>query len=548
MVRKELCGAEKSVLFKAESNLKLACHSGGIFKRALAFAAALLISVFSFAQEQNSIDSEKSEESVQNAVYKIAAVNYDAQGITKESALKRNIKIEEGKIFENRETLEAYILDIKQKMINARLFETAEIEYALAEESDEDGEIPVTINVTTVDSRHFLLLPYPKYDSNEGFEVKIKFKDANFFGTMSEMEADTFFRFEQKDGQESDFVLGGSFGYDLPFTLGKVEASWNNDFSLEYAFVRSEPEWDLKSGFTFILPFDIFSLRLDIAQGSTRELDYEEFGDDIYFTEWAKFSVPITLMPLGGFGDLVLSPALEFLYNWDKDGISIENEDLVSPKLTVSTELSAGRVDWQGNFRKGFLASLTPCLAYNFQLNEFQPGVEAQAKVFFAWKQAALASRLMIFAQRDSYRQYGEFLRGVPDDQYFSSQTGMGDMRACKSEAAIIFNIDFPIRLFSTQFKKNWLKNFNFEVQLSPFIDIALTQNRSTGKTFSPKDGFYTCGIEMLFFPEKWKSVQLRASIGFDMGRILFKNALDTSWRDENTSIKEISLGVGLFY
>lgn len=548
MGQKELCDAINLCLSKEKLKFKLAYNFSAYMKRALILTAALLFSAISFAQEQIPQEQARQEESAKKEIYRIAAVNYNAQGITKESALERNIKIEEGKVFESRAALEAYILDIKQKLINARLFETIEVSYALGKQEDEEGALPVSINVETVDSKHMLVLPYPMYDSNEGVELKVKFTDNNFFGTMSEMVAGLRFLFEQKEKQKNDYVLGGNLEYDFPFSIGKVEASWNNDLAFEYAFVRKEAEWNLQTGLTLIMPFDIFSLRLDITQGSTRELEYKEFGDDIYFTEYAKFSVPITLMPLGNFGDLVLAPAIEFLYNWDMDGISIKNEDLLSPKLTFSTELSAGRVDWQGNFRQGFLASLAPNLSYNFQLNEFQPGVEAQATAFFAWKHAALNSRLTIFAQYNSYRRYGEFLRGVPDDQYFSSQTGMGDMYACKSAAAIILNIDVPIRLFVTQFKKGWLKNFNFEVQLSPFIDIALTQNRSTGRTFSPKDGFYTCGIEVLVFPEKWKSVQLRASIGFDMGRILFKNAVDTSWRDEKSSIKEISLGVGVFY
>ncbi|MDE5581017.1 MAG: hypothetical protein K2I95_06310 [Treponemataceae bacterium] len=541
-------GVEKSANFKAEPDLKFARHYNGNFKRAFVFAVALLFSAFSFAQETNSQGLENPEAFSRKEIYKIAAVNYAAQGITKESALARNVEIEEGKKFESREDLEAYILDIKQKLINARLFDMAEVEYTLTMDADEDGYIPVAINVVTVDSRHFLLLPYPKYDSNEGFELKIKFKDANFLGTMSEMEADTFFRFEQKDGQENDFVLGGNFGYDLPFTLGKIEASWNNDFSFEYAFVRGEPEWNFQSGFTFVLPFENIALRLDLTQGTTRDLDYKKFNDELFFTERAKFSVPIRLETIPGIGDIVYTPAAEIVYNWDLDGIDILDEDLVSPKLTFSHGISAGRVNWYGNFRKGFSAGIFQSAAYNFQLNEFQPGIELRAEAFFAWNRAALASRLTLFAEFDSYRRYGHLLRGIPDDQYFSPQTGMDDVYACKSASALILNLDVPIKIFSTRFEKGWLKNFNFEMQISPFVDIALTQNRSTGKTFSPKDGFYTCGIEMLFFPEKWKSVQLRASIGFDMGRILFKNAVDTSWRDENTSIKEISLGVGLFY
>lgn len=547
MGREELYSTLKLDSPKKKPNLKSAPHFRATLKRAL-ILAALLFSTPAFAQELDSPEAEEQAESVQKEIYKISDVAYNAQGLTRESALARNIKIEEGKILEGREALDSYILDIKQKLINSRLFDTLDVEYALGEEADDEGALPVSIKVETIDSKNLLILPYPTYDSNEGFELKIKFNDNNFFGTMSKIAASLRFLFERKENQKNDYVLGGKLEYDLPFSIGKMEASWNNNLSFDYAFVRKESEWDFKTGFTFILPFDFYSLRFDIAQGSTRELDYEEFGDDIYFTEYAKFSVPITLASFGSLGDLVLSPATEFLYNWDRDGINIKNEDLLSPELTVSTELSMGRVDWQGNFRKGFLASLTPSLTYNFQLNELQPGIETQTQAFFAWKQSALNSRLIIFAQRDSYRRYGEFLRGVPDDQYFSSQTGMGDIYACKSTAAIILNVDVPIRLFTTEFKKKWLRNFNFEVQLVPFIDIALAQNRSTGKTFSPKDGFYTCGIEMLVFPEKWKSIQLRASIGFDMSRILFKNAVDTSWRDKKSSTKEVSIVIGLFY
>lgn len=540
MSRKKSFGIVKKKLKSNPSR----CSCAG-FKRTLVFAASLLLVAVSSAHTQ----SERNEDFARKERYRIAAVKYDAQGVTKESALERNIQIEEGKKFEGRDALEAYILDTKQKLINARLFETAEIEYSLAGEADENGEIPVAISVATVDSRHFLLLPYPKYDSNEGFELKIKFKDANFLGTMSEMEADAFFRFEQKEGQEKDFVLGGNFGYDLPFTLGKVEASWNNDLSFEYAFVRREPEWNFQTGFTFMLPLENLALRLDLTQGITRDLDYEKFGDELFFTERAKFSVPILLDTAPKIGDVLYIPAVEIAYKWDSDGIDILNEDLVSPKLTFSHGIKTGRVNWHGNFRKGFETGIFQSVAYNFQLNELQPGMELRLAAFYAWKsRVALASRLTLFAEFNSYRRYGHLLRGIPDDQYFSLQTGMGDIYACKAAAAMILNLDVPIKLFSTRFEKGWLRNFNFEMQISPFVDIAFAQNRATGRAFSPRDGFYTCGVEILVFPEKWKSVQLRASAGFDMSRILFKNAVDTSWRDENASKKEFSIGIGLFY
>ena len=85
-------------------------------------------------------------------------------------------------------------------------------------------------------------------------------------------------------------------------------------------------------------------------------------------------------------------------------------------------------------------------------------------------------------------------------------------------------------------------------MQIVPFIDIALAANRMTGRVFDPRDGFYCAGIEVLLFPQKWKSVQIRASAGFDIGRLLLKDFIDTSWRDEKSSKKELTIGIGLFY
>ena len=84
-------------------------------------------------------------------------------------------------------------------------------------------------------------------------------------------------------------------------------------------------------------------------------------------------------------------------------------------------------------------------------------------------------------------------------------------------------------------------------MQLSPFIDFALANNKATGTSFSPKDGFYTAGLEMIVFPESWKSIQVRASVGFDVGSYLLKNQLNMNWRSD-VSPYEVSVGIGLHY
>ena len=224
---------------------------------------------------------------------------------------------------------------------------------------------------------------------------------------------------------------------------------------------------------------------------------------------------------------------------------------MISPKATFSHELSLGQVNWDGNFRRGFYASAGQSAAYNFKLNEFQPGVKITANIFAAWKQAGFNSRLTLFAEQNTYKRYGYLLRGVADDQYLAGVPHTPNGYAAKGAAAIVLNIDVPIKVFSTDWEKwgfNRLRSFNFEVQAAPFIDIALAANRATGRVFDPRDGFYCAGLEVLLFPQKWKSVQIRASAGFDIGRLLLKDFIDTSWRDEKSSKKELTIGIGLFY
>ncbi len=96
-----------------------------------------------------------------------------------------------------------------------------------------------------------------------------------------------------------------------------------------------------------------------------------------------------------------------------------------------------------------------------------------------------------------------------------------------------------PHKLFSV---------LNFELQASPFIDIALTRNRVANTIFKLQDGFYSGGIEVLIYPLKWKSFVVRTSLGFDLGKFFFEDKLNISWRDVSVSPYEIYFGLGLNY
>ena len=264
-------------------------------KTAAIFAAFFLASSLLFAQEESA--QEK---------FVIKSVQIEAKGGTKESALRKKITAKEGMEFESRAALDAFVVSEKQSLINSRLFESAEI---AVQESGEgaNGERLVDISVQTVDTGHLMLLPYYKYSSNDGHTVKVKLKDDNFMGLMSEFSADAFVQYEKKEGR-----------------------------------------------FSFALPFENFSLCLDLTQGFVRDADYKVFGDELYWVENAKAYAPIILERFNKIGNLVYTPAVEFDYKWNLDGINDIDEDLISPRLIFSHGLGLGKVNWIGNFRKGF--------------------------------------------------------------------------------------------------------------------------------------------------------------------------------------------------
>ena len=74
------------------------------------------------------------------------------------------------------------------------------------------------------------------------------------------------------------------------------------------------------------------------------------------------------------------------------------------------------------------------------------------------------------------------------------------------------------------------------------FIDMALYKP-STGKFIDiVKEGFYTAGGEIILYPNKMRSIQVRGSIGIDISSRIFKQ----EWRTKRGP--EIEVGIGLFY
>ena len=529
--------------------------------------------------------------------YKVTNIIYTIEGKTKEYALDRNLDINKHKVFATKDDFDVFLEDLKKRLDSNRIFKETSVE-ATFEDASEDGIIPVTLSISAKDTKNRIFLPYPKYKSDDGKfpsggSAYLKVKDYNFLGLMNTLTMALSVELEtENEGEPMDKTFGLSFDYDLPFSVDPFKLTWENDFSIDYTIGDSAPEYDITTGFDIKLPFDIFALDLELKQSVARNEDYIEYGDAIYFTEFEKFSIPITVGEIENWGKVTYSPFISATQYWDKDGISIDNESLRGLETKFGHTISSSRIDWNGNFRNGASVSVEQSYIYNSYNRALTPYYEGELKIFLASKYAGLAMRFLTFQNVQTYsnsgmtgKKIGDELRGIRDSQKFDNdywtdgeenEVYKASPYALKTPAALIFNFDFPIKVFTTDWMSlrekiitgffmpvfhtsddplimkpfKILKDLDFELQFSPFVDVGLTYNRATKKQYSLRDGFYAGGLEMLVYPAKFRSIVVRTSFGVDIGRKIFKNKLDldTDWRRTSTSTWEAYIGLGLHY
>jgi len=213
---------------------------------------------------------------------------------------------------------------------------------------------------------------------------------------------------------------------------------------------------------------------------------------------------------------------------------------------------------WQGKFNAngGFIVVKDDgdIVCYHFfDRNDFSPSIGFDAKFYYSHKlfndisfldrigiNTHLYAFTYIYSPGNNYfygEQIGIYLRGILDNSFF------GNLKPLYTTSqAIIFSLDIPYHLFTTNFKKFDIINFN--LQMSPFVDIALTHNRVTGTMFNAKEGYYCAGLEFLVYPLKWSSYTIRASIGFDIRNVLNSE----SFIDGLLKYNEIFIGIGHQY
>lgn len=479
--------------------------------------------------------------------YQIVDVQYDLDGRAKEYSLNKKLDIRRDTIFQTEEELKLYIDFVTQKVSDQRVLENTNVSYQLGA-LNEQGIIPVTLMIAADETWNILPVPYPKYNSNSGFSLKLKVKDYNFLGTMEPLNFDLEF-YQEDEGTTN--VLGLGIDFSIPFQLGVLDAQWNNDISAAYKFGDSKPFFSFSTGLDLAYAFKYVALQLEAEQSFDIDPSYKEAGDEFYATEYLKFSAPVTLLrTTGPLGNITFTPFTSLTYYWDANGI--KHPDLVGPTVGLGYSFSTGKVNWFGNFRKGFISSLSHSYDYNFDTTKWSTELAFNFQGFYFFNAIGITTRAKLFTHYDiahgrnaGSTNVAEWMRGVYDSTDYNE--GRADLAT-----GFIMNLDFPIRILVTDwmgwgkaiFKRDmpsWFSFFDFEMQIAPFVDIAL-HGADDYCLVHLYDGFYSAGLEVIVYPAKMRSIQVRASAGLDLGARLF----DQDWRTKRGL--EIEIGIGLHY
>jgi hypothetical protein len=498
-----------------------------------------------------------------NAVFFIRNIDFDISGPTffgysllfgysRAFAIQYHSEIKEGDEITGRDSFEKYIRDKTQLLINQRVIETARIEYTI-NPAEADGRYPVDLLIITRDTWNIIAVPYPKYDSNSGFSLTVKARDYNFFGTMNPLRLDIGYERDTDDEDTFNLVI------DSDTRFKALGLNWNLNFDHEFYFTFGDPLSYINStGVAVELPVEKTTLTFDVehyinVNKSNSDKYHDNYGryfEGVYNSVkfLASWELP-TGLNLGEYGELTYTPKIseEIVYSpstqWPLDNLHR------GPMTNLSHSIGFDKVDWIGNFRKGFDMYLNnsntlrpdesgkPVWNVNygftgighFIIND-SFGISARLK-FTQWFNK--------FPDRYS-SDAADVLRGIPD-------------KDVNADYMLSLNLDFPVRIVrfnpAQRYNKPKLHLFDFEMYFSPVFDFALVRDPVSGRGFTPADMLFSGGFELIIFPGFMRSLYLRISPCFDLIKFIDQSVVPVMGKDSDGERNlELFIGIGLHY
>ena len=490
-------------------------HMKGILIFLIIFLSAAVLHLAAQESASDAVDEDP-------IVYRIREVEYQIDGKTRKRVLARYLGIEPGERLEGRSSLDEYLADKLQLIKNQRTLAGGSIIPAYEPDSEVSNLVHVDLTVKVSDTWNYVVLPYGKYDSNEGLLISLRGRNYNFLGGMEELAVNLDYL--KPSIEESEYSLNSEFS--IPFFLYGYELKI--DFEEDVTVSSDDPTYFYtKAGLSVDLPLKFTTLKASLDQRYYLNRDGDDDADGWYMSTSGRIGSSIPLgVELPGFIDLDYNSALITSVAY-KPGDTI-SEDRRGYELGAEHSITAGRIDWLKNFRDGNELEMSQNLRWNFQRERWISDFDTELQVHKSFGFMGFSSRLQGF-----YRYGGEI------EDAGSDIRGILDSRI-DAKSGFFANFDFPIKMWI------WFLDRWFEGHISPFFDYGLVQ--APGESYDFSNGWYGIGMEGFAFPKFARSIYLRMSLGLDLEAMIEGAGIGDSAPRDGEPIYEVYLGLGHYY
>jgi hypothetical protein len=482
---------------------------------------------FNLYGQENEINEETDEGTEQliseedDTIYVINSFDFNIKGFTRPYALIRKGELYTGTELQGIAALEEYIKDKTQILYNERVLESVSIDYTIAEER-EDGKFPVDLTINTKDTWNIVAIPRPRYSTNYGFDLTLKARDYNFLGTMSPLRIDLGYIYDEEGKTSVLFMLDSNIPFrlfDLDWGLKFVhDVLYRHDTEQPYYYKNTTGLYvDIPVGLTTITVGFDETFNVNEENSDIDKPIYGNFQEGLFMTSspYVSWKIP-TGLEVGPYGELTFTPRLSAFFfhefpKWPLDDLRR------GPSMTLNYDLGFDRVDWIVNFKKGLDVKINNSFSYNFfnKKNNTQPwsiNYSISGKGHFIITDFFGISTRLLYRQwifhDNGYTEAGDALRGILN-------------KNVSADNMLSLNLDLPVRVLrftpSVWLDKPKLRLINFDLHLSPIFDFALYTDPRKDVDFSFKNSLVTGGMEVIVFPEFFRSLFLVVSFGWNL-------------------------------
>ncbi|MDC7239118.1 MAG: hypothetical protein PQJ50_02030 [Spirochaetales bacterium] len=410
------------------------------------------------------------ESAIGSGSYRILNYDYQVEGKTRPDSVDNYLYSYKEEGFPDYISMHRNALEMRQILINMRIFESVEIELLPVPSDSEDkepaeAEFPpgdYTLIFHLKDSWTFFPLIVPTLDSNNFLTLQMKMNYDNVFGSLV------------------TFILDGDIGIGVDQDSSKPMINfWEFETGFSNLMYRG-----VNFGFSWVQTYD----RIIKKDGLEILENYSYHKTDFIMT--AGFN-------LGSDYYYELAPAIELSYNYeDRTGNGNGYIQKEPQSYGIYQTIGRDRVNWVGNFQEG----------YNWEAelqSRYVPKSGFKGRVTLSNRWYHIFNSRLNYSSKataltglnEDIPELGVYMRGVPD----FNLTG---------RAAFFLNNTLAVKLFTWKGVA--------EAQIQPFADFGVVA--PSGRGFEAhKDMRMAIGFDGVAFPEKISNISLRGTIGIDL-------------------------------